>query len=237
MIKILHSGDWHIGRFPGPDKDGQNLRYLDICNCLDTLAQEAGEQNPDIIIVAGDLFHAARTWSERGIQEVETAIQYIRRLAAIAPVIAMRGTPNHDGQVHFDMLKTAFEADDRVQIITEPGVYPVEGRGGEWVSVACLPGFDRGYYRAKHPGLSSEEENAVFTKAIEDMIIGLKAQCDPRYPSVLVSHFTITGSNMESGQTAFFGQFEPVVYPSTLAAADFDVVCFGHIHRPQKLEG
>ena len=41
---------------------------------------------------------------------------------------------------------------------------------------------------------------------------------------------------MESGQTAFFSQFEPVVYPSTLAAADFDLVCFGHIHRPQQLD-
>ena len=100
-----------------------------------------------------------------------------------------------------------------------------------------LPGFDRGYYRAQHPGLSKEEENEVFTKAIADMIIGLKAQCKAGTPAVLVSHYTITGCNMESGQTAFFSQFEPVVYPDTLAAADFDLVCFGHIHRPQQLEG
>ena len=69
------------------------------------------------------------------------------------------------------------------------------------------------------------------------MIIGLKAQCKAGTPAVLVSHYTITGCNMESGQTAFFSQFEPVVYPDTLAAADFDLVCFGHIHRPQQLEG
>ena len=42
---------------------------------------------------------------------------------------------------------------------------------------------------------------------------------------------------MKSGQTTFFSQFEPVVYPSTLAAADFDLVCFGHIHRLQQLDG
>ena len=68
------------------------------------------------------------------------------------------------------------------------------------------------------------------------MIIGLKAQCDGDSPTVLVSHYTITGCNMESGQTAFFSQFEPVVCPSTLSAADFDLVCFGHIHRPQQLD-
>ena len=96
---------------------------------------------------------------------------------------------------------------------------------------------DRGFYRAKHPGLSKEEENEVFTQSIADLIVGLKAQCDAGSPTVLVSHYTITGCNMESGQTAFFSQFEPVVYPDTLQAADFDLVCFGHIHRPQQLDG
>ncbi len=237
MIKILHTGDIHLGSFPGPEKDGENLRFLDICNCLDIMLAEAQEAKPDIAVIAGDIFHQSRVWADRGLKEQETAVKFLRELAAICPVVAMRGTPNHDSEAQLKTLETTFETDDRVQIITEPGVYPVEGRGGEWVNVACLPGFDRGYYRAKHPGLSSEEENEVFTKAIEDMIAGLKAQCGPDLPSVLVSHFTITGANMESGQTAFFSKFEPCVYPATLAAADFDLVCFGHIHRPQQLEG
>ena len=126
--------------------------------------------------------------------------------------VVMRGTPNHDSESQFEMLKTAFEGDGEVKIITEPQVVEVFSGAYGWVQVACLPGFDRGYYRAQHPGLSKEEENEVFTKAIADMIIGLKAQCKAGTPSVLVSHYTITGCNMESGQTAFFSQFEPVVY-------------------------
>lgn len=236
-IRILHSGDWHIGRFNGPEKDGKNARFLDICGCLDALVKGAQESRPDITVVAGDVFHAARTWSDRGLEEVETAIRYIRELENICPVVVMRGTPNHDGENHFEMLKTAFEGDDNVHIVTKPGVWTYHSYGGKKVQIACLPGFDRGYYRAQHPGLSKEEENEVFTKAIADMIIGLKAQCIPDIPAVLVSHYTITGCNMESGQTAFLSQFEPVVYPDTLAAADFDLVCFGHIHRPQKIEG
>lgn len=237
MIKILHTGDIHLGNFPGPEKDGENLRFLDICNCLDIMLAEAYEEEPDVAVIAGDIFHQARVWSDRGLKEQQTAVKFIRKLAAICPVTVMRGTANHDSAEQFATLENTFENDDRVQIITEPGVYPVEGRSGRWVNIACLPGFDRGFYRSKHPGLSSEEENEVFTKAIEGMIIGLKAQCVPDIPSVLVSHFTITGANTESGQTAFFGQFEPVVHPSTLTAADFDLVCFGHIHRPQQLDG
>lgn len=236
-IRVLHTGDLHIGNFPGPEKNGENARYLDICKCLAALVEGAKEQKPGIAVIAGDIFHQARVWSDRGLKEQQTAVKFLRELSAICPVVVMRGTPNHDSEQQFEMLKTAFEDDGEVKIITEPQVVEVFSGAYGWVQVACLPGFDRGYYRAQHPGLSKEEENEAFTKAIADMIIGLKAQCKPGTPTVLVSHYTITGCNMESGQTAFFSQFEPVVYPDTLAAADFDLVCFGHIHRPQQLEG
>ena len=236
-IRVLHTGDLHIGNFPGPEKNGENARYLDICKCLDALVEGAREQKPGIAVIAGDIFHQARVWSDRGLKEQQTAVKFLRELSDVCPVVVMRGTPNHDSESQFEMLKTAFEGNGEVKIITEPQVVDVFSGAYGWVQVACLPGFDRGYYRAQHPGLSKEEENEVFTKAIADMIIGLKAQCKPGTPAVLVSHYTITGCNMESGQTAFFSQFEPVVYPDTLAAADFDLVCFGHIHRPQQLEG
>lgn len=236
-MRVLHTGDLHIGNFPGPEKNGENARYLDICKCLDALVEGAREQKPGVAVIAGDIFHQARVWSDRGLKEQQTAVKFLRELSDICPVVVMRGTPNHDSEQQFEMLKTAFEGNGDVKIITEPQVVEVFSGAYGWVQVACLPGFDRGYYRAQHPGLSKEEENEVFTKAIADMIIGLKAQCKAGTPSVLVSHYTITGCNMESGQTAFFSQFEPVVYPDTLAAADFDLVCFGHIHRPQQLEG
>lgn len=236
-IRVLHTGDLHIGSFPGPEKDGENARYRDICKCLDALVEGAREQKPGIAVIAGDIFHQARVWSDRGLKEQQTAVKFLRELSDICPVVVMRGTPNHDSEQQFEMLKTAFEGNGEVKIITEPQVVEVFSGAYGWVQVACLPGFDRGYYRAQHPGLSKEEENEAFTKAIADMIIGLKAQCKAGPPAVLVSHYTITGCNMESGQTAFFSQFEPVVYPDTLAAADFDLVCFGHIHRPQQLDG
>ena len=236
-IRILHTGDLHIGNFPGPEVNGENARFLDICECLDALVEGAKESRPDIAVIAGDVFHQARVWSDRGLKEQQTAVKFLRELERICPVVVMRGTPNHDSEEQFKTLESTFYGDDSVHIIMQPGAGTYYSYGGKKVQIACLPGFDRGYFRAKHPGLSKEEENEVFTKAIEDMIIGLKAQCDADSPTVLVSHYTITGCNMESGQTAFFSQFEPVVYPSTLAAADFGLVCFGHIHRPQQLDG
>ena len=235
-MKILHTGDWHIGNYPGPERNGENVRFLDLCRCLDALVAKATEESPDIIVIAGDVFHQAKVWSDRGLRENRTATHYIRLLKKICPVVVVRGTPNHDSEQQFELLKNTFEGDGEVHIITEPGVVKTyTGRPG-WVQIAGLPGFDRGVYRAKHPGLSKEEENEVFTEELANIIVGLKAQCDADAPTVFVSHFTIPGCNMESGQTQFFSQFEPVVYPATLTAADFDLNCFGHIHRPQKIE-
>lgn len=236
-MRILHTGDWHIGNYNGPEVNGENARFLDICKCLDALTQQAIEEKPDFIIVAGDVFHQARVWSDRGLRESQTAIHYVRMLEKVAPVIIVRGTPNHDSEQQFKMLETAFSGDDSVHIFSEPGVLTVYGYHGQTIDVAALPGFDRGFYRAKHPGLDKEEENAVFTQALEQIIIGMKAQCSGEHPAVLVGHYTIPGCNTESGQTQFFAQFEPVVDPATLAAADFDLTCFGHIHRPQMLDG
>lgn len=238
-IKVLHTGDLHIGNFPGPEKNGENVRFLDICDCLDALVAGARQQQPDIAVIAGDIFHQARVWSDRGLKEQQTAVRFLRQLSSVCPVVVMRGTPNHDSAEQFATLKSTFYGDEveKVDIVSTPTWSAYTLDSGKKIQIACIPGFDRGYYRAKHPGLSSEEENEVFTKAIEDMIMGFKAECMPGIPSVLVSHFTITGANMESGQTAFFSQFEPVVYPATLAAADFDLVCSGHIHRPQQLDG
>lgn len=237
-MKILHTADWHIGNFPGPEVDGENARYSDICRCLDHLTMTAIKEEPDVIVVSGDVFHQERVWASRGLRESQTAIHYLRILAGVAPVCVLRGTPNHDGEEQFNSLRTAFESDDRVKIMDEPGIYNVLTYGSRaTVQVAALPGFDRGYYRAQHPGLSKEEENEVFTEELAKLIIGLKAQCSDAYPSILSTHFTVTGANTESGQTTLFAQYEPVIEPATLAAADFDLVCLGHIHRPQQLDG
>lgn len=235
MIKILHTADWHIGQFNGPTVNGENARFLDICKCLDALVENAKKEKPDFIIFAGDMFHQARVWSDRGLKESQTAIGYIRVLEKIAPVVIVRGTPNHDSSEQFKMLETAFTDDDSVIICTKPEAIPVYSYGGKQITIAALPGFDRGYFRAKMPGLDKSEENEIFTQYIDTLIKGLKAQCADTIPSVLVTHYTVEGANMESGQTAFFSQFEPCVYLPTLNAAEFDISLFGHIHRPQQL--
>jgi len=116
-IRVLHTGDLHIGSYSGPEADGENARYLDICKCLYALVAGAKEQQPDIAVIAGDIFHQARVWSDRGLKEQREAVNFLRRLSRICPVVVMRGTPNHDSEQQFLALENAFYDEERVRIV------------------------------------------------------------------------------------------------------------------------
>lgn len=233
-MKILHTADWHIGSFKGPEKDGVNLRGEDTMNCLRELVRVAQEKKPELTLVSGDIFHQAEIWQGRSHREVLQAREIIMKLAEVSEnVVVMRGTPNHDSAEAFAELQAHFELVPNVEVVTEPKVVNTP-----YAQIAVLPGFDRGTFRAKFPGFSKEQENEVFSNEIGNIVAGLRAMCqDESRIAVLMSHYTVPGCNMESGQTQFLMQFEPVITREMLLAADYDLVALGHIHRPQKLEG
>lgn len=230
-IKVLHTGDWHIGSFKGPERDGINLRSLDTQKCLEEMVHIAETEKPGLALVSGDVFDRAEIWQGRSHKEVLQARNIILELSkCCGKVIVMRGTPNHDSAEAFGELQAHFELVPNVEIVTMPQVIQTEQ-----FDIAVLPGFDRGTFRAKFPGLGKEEEHEVLTKELANAVLGLKAQCEPGKKSILMSHYTIPGCNTESGQVMMLTQFEPVLLPECLIAADFDLVAMGHIHRPQKL--
>ena len=231
-MKILHTADWHIGVFKGPEANGVNLRSVDTKKCLDAMVERAREERPELALVSGDIFHTGKTWSDRCCDEVITAIDIISRLGeAAGQVVVMRGTPNHDGDGQFRVLQAHFADAENIHIVATPEVIQTEH-----ADIAVLPGFDRGVFRAKYPGIGKEEENEVFSKELGNIAMGLKAQCRPDRTSILMAHYTVPGCNAESGQSQILTQFEPIVPVESLEAAGYDMVALGHIHRPQKLE-
>ena len=49
-MKILQTGDWHLGSYNGPTINGQNARFNDICLCLDALVMRAMGWTPEMRI-------------------------------------------------------------------------------------------------------------------------------------------------------------------------------------------
>ena len=230
-MKILHTADWHIGQFKGPVVDGVNLRSQDTVNCLNYMIKVAEEEKPDIVCVSGDVFHQEQIGPVRYSDEMIVATDTITKLAGVAKaVIVMRGTPNHDGGGQFRVLSKMFANTGNVHIVTSPTVLRTP-----YADIACIPGFDKQEFRSRFPGLSADEENEAWTSYISSMVMGLRAEC--HNTSILMAHYTVPGCNMESGQTSFFTNFEPVIPREALEAAGYEAVLLGHIHRPQILNG
>ena len=232
-MKVLHTADWHIGQYKGPMAEGKNLRFEDIRNCLEALTAQAEAEKPDLTIIAGDIFNQAEVQARRVSSEVLLAEKAIRKLsAASGDVVVLRGTPNHDGSGQIELLAEMFRDTGNVHIVTTPKVVHTQT-----ADVACVPGFDKGEFRAKYPGLSAEEENITWTEAIGQILLGLRLECTLGKPAILTAHYTTPGANTESGQSSFFANFEPVIPSNVLHTANYDAVMLGHIHRPQLVYG
>lgn len=90
-MKILHTADWHIGNFPGPEKDGRNLRADDTGMCIQHLHDIALLEKPQMVLVSGDIFHQARVWADRGLHEVEVATRIRKKVHGMRPFTMRTG--------------------------------------------------------------------------------------------------------------------------------------------------
>lgn len=228
-MKILHTADWHLGAYVGQQCDDPLQRMENTLKCLDVLIETAEKEKTDLILIAGDIFHTAKVWSDRANVEIRWAAACINKLQKIAPTVVLYGTPNHDNLEQFLTLK---ELTDAI-FICDPRIDTISTVSGP-IQVAGLPGFDKGFFRAQYPGLSAEEENRIFTEQLDNIVQGLSAQIDPNIPSVLMAHHTVVGCKLDNGQHVF-QQNDVVLSAATLENSSFDMVCLGHIHRAQSV--
>lgn len=230
-MKILHTADWHLGERKGPVKDGVNLRRMDTINRIKEIIEIAKKEKPDIVMVSGDVIDKPDVYGKRALADEIDAERLLSELAACTGhLIVIRGTPNHDGAEGFIALKEHFGGVANVSIVTEPEVIHTDQ-----IDIACLPGFDRGIFRAAFPDIPKEKEAEVFTNELSNIVLGLKAQCKEGYPSALMAHYYVQGTDTGNGGN-FIQKFEPILSAETLNAAKFNLVALGHIHRPQKIE-
>ena len=64
-MKILHTADWHIGSFKGPEKEGVNLRSEDTMKCLRSLVETAEKEKPDLQDVLAVISAANKKYLEQ----------------------------------------------------------------------------------------------------------------------------------------------------------------------------
>lgn len=228
---LLHTSDIHLGTFNGPEIDGENARMLDTVRCMNYLAVKARENQVDAILIAGDLWNKSQLWDKQRLKEIGIAANWLRDLTAIAPTVLMFGTNTHENVESFDNIR-AMQIPG-LTVVTQPEMNIIMTNSGP-LQVAAIPGFDKGYFRSKFPGMDATEENVMCSKLLGDILLGLGAQVDSTIPSVLMAHYTVVGCEFDNGEH-IFTQSDVVLPKECIAASPFDLVALGHIHRAQEV--
>jgi len=221
-MKIAHTGDIHLGLgYPGPTPQS---RFDDIVRTMRWCQQEIIEQECDLVLFAGDAFKDSKVMLDRAAIEIDAFTSWLRGLSAAGiPVVVISGTPSHDAISAYGLIEQMNIP--LVQIVTRPRV--VEAAG---VKIACVPGLNRSQIATAEEckGLSAQEIHKIMTDKLTDVCYGLKAQGG----EILLSHLTLAGC--DAGFDELVMQHEPILTQE--AAGQFELVCLGHIHRPQKIQ-
>lgn len=221
-MRIAHLGDVHWGLgYPGPSPES---RFEDITRVMDWAADQIIAEQCDLVLFAGDAFKDARVFLDRASVEIKAFADWLRKVTAAGiPVVAISGTPSHDAISAYKLIQEMQISG--VTILTEPAVIRRAG-----LSVACLPGLSRSSLvtQEEYRSLSPHVIHQMMTDRITETCRELRAQCED--PAVLLAHLTYDLA--DKGFEDVLMQHEPVL--TREAVQGFDLVCLGHIHRPQQ---
>ena len=203
-MRLAHLADVHLGfrQYQRMTAHGINQREADVANALRRALEDVVRSGPDVIVIAGDLFHSVRP-SNPAILHSFSQLRRLRETLPAVPIVIVAG--NHDAprsQETGTILKL-FEAVGGIHVVTD-GVTDLRIEGVD-LTLTCVP--HSAWVSGPRPSLSP-----------------------PKGPGrkVLVTHGEVAGVFRREAATLEPGGavFEPV----ELHADRWDYVALGHYH-------
>lgn len=221
MTRIIGIGDIH--EHPGP-------RNPDRLSAVDQIIRE-GLQVEGLALwaIAGDLFHARSTVEGRNALD-----ERIQRMAAVAPVLVVRGNHDEVGDLDgFARLKAPWP----VYVHDRPHVAVIRLATGRMAGIFALPYPTKAGLVAAGlaPGDVVDTAAALLDPIFMNAAAQLQAARDAGYLTFMVAHANIIGSISSSGQPQWGREIE--VSYAHLDRLGPILKLFGHIHRPQEIGG
>ncbi len=223
-MKLLHTGDLHLGRTLGDFRLIEDQRYI-----LKQIVDLAEQETVDAVLVAGDVYDRAVP-SEEAVALLD---DFLCELAARKiKVLLISGNHDSDERLHFG--STLFQNSGIHIAAKYEGVLyrqVLEDAFGK-LNVYLLPFVKASQVRHFFP----EEKIGTYEDAVR--VILDKAQPDSRERNVLVAHQFVAGgtdpklAGSEGAAAQTVGLVEKIS-PECFDA--FDYVALGHIHSPQRV--
>lgn len=232
-MRFFHLSDLHIGlRLMNRDL-GEDQAYI-----LDRIVRYAAEEQPDAVVVAGDLFDRAVPSSEA----VSLFDHFLSALSAALPegeIMMISG--NHDSAPRIDMYREILK-NHRIRMIGMPPVrmdqfiekVRMEDEYGP-VYFYLLP-FVKPSFIKQITGTDENGNNLSYDEALRRLLA--REDVDLSARNVLVSHqfYLPSGTDADSVERAdseirTVGNIDAV---GTDVLLPFDYAALGHIHKPMK---
>ncbi|WP_113671262.1 exonuclease SbcCD subunit D [Vallitalea guaymasensis] len=224
-MKILHTGDWHIGKLVHGIHMTEDQKYI-----LKQLVELIDQEKPDVLIIAGDIY-------DRSVPPIEAVDLLDEVLSDIVmkhktKIIAIAG--NHDSP-------------DRVgfgnKLLRDNGLY-ISGNLTEEIEPICIEDEFGGvnFYPIPfvEPAIVRELYNDESIKnhdmAMKAILSRVNEGLESNSRNICVAHAFVMGTVMletsESERPLSIGGSE---YVNVDYFEKFNYVALGHLHRPQKV--
>jgi DNA repair protein SbcD/Mre11 len=232
-MKLLHTSDWHVGKV----LKGQS-RMPEHIAVLRELVDIARAEEPDLVVVAGDLFDTAAPTPD-ATRVVTRALSALRHTGA--EVVAIAG--NHDNGAALDALRAWAGAAGitlRGSVRDRAADHLVTGttRGGEPWRLVALPFLSQRYaVRATEMfALSAAEATQTYADHVGRLLSLLTKDFDASAVNLVTAHLTIVGGTLGGGERDAH-TIQSYAVPATVFPTSTHYVALGHLHRRQAVLG
>lgn len=228
MFKFIHTSDWHLGQnFYGYDRSEEQQDFLR------QLAAIVSEQQPDALLVSGDVYHTAAP-SSSTVRLYVSGMLDIHEACPDMSIIVIAG--NHDSAARLDSDSLLWE---RAGVTVLGGIarnsdgtacldhhlITVKNRGIVAAVPFCYPG---GFPLISPDAVDRAQRQSAYFQALLDRA---NSQNPDGLPVVLMAHLAVSGSD-------YTGHDSSVAMESVgldELGLGYDYAALGHIHRPQQL--
>jgi len=224
-MRILHTADWHLGRI-----FYRTHLTEDQAHVLEQVIQLARDAEPDVVVVAGDIYDRAVPPPD-AVRLLDHAVSEIV-LGLGVPMIMISG--NHDsphrlGYAARMLSRQQLHVTTELRAELEP--ITLEDAHGP-VDFWCVPYAEPSIIRQALPECTARTHDTAFG-AVVGAIDTARAERSDLRRDVVVGHVHVEGGEeCESERPLVFGSSAVV---RTHWFDTFDYAALGHLHRPQNV--
>ena len=240
MIRVLHTGDWHIGQtLRGFSREHEHARVFAALVAL------VEERELDALVMAGDVFDSQNPSGEAQRMFYELLVRLHRARPSMTIVVT---AGNHDAAGRLEAPRALLDAigvhvvgnvrrsDGALDLsrhlvpIRKDGVVAGHVLAVSYPTAACLPGLAAGRGR--------DEAGSPIIRAVRELYAALHDAARPALaglPYLVSGHLHVAGGlESEGAERRILVGGEHAV-PADVFPDDADYVALGHLHREQQV--